>query len=337
MRSPLALAILVAIPAFAADWNPKAAADYMDARQKLWVAWPRANLTGAACVSCHTQLAYMLVRPELRRVLGESQPTEYELGFSKMMRSRADAKAPAEDSAMDRYGTESVLYATLLTAENSPDAAKAIDRMWSAQLPDGGWRWFSLNDDPWEMPESRFFGAALGAVAAGTSGNKPAEHVDRLARFLSHDEGQPFHNRLMLLWASKRLPEVLPAARKKAILDQARQTQQPDGGWTMASLGPWRAHTAAPVSEGSNAYATALVAFNLEQGGLTASDPMLGRALQWLRAHQNPDGYWDAPSMNHKYEAGSMMELFMRDAATAYASLALLDAGQVSVDGTARP
>ena len=75
----------------------------------------------------------------------------------------------------------------------------------------------------------------------------------------------------------------------------------------------------------------------LEQAGVAPSDPALARALAWLRTHQDPQGYWDATSMNHKYESGSMMELFMRDAATGFAALALLNAGEPHVDRPTRP
>ena len=342
----LAIGLALAIPAFSGDWNPRLAADYMDARQKEWFAWPRANTSGAPCMSCHTGMTYMLVRPELRRVLGETQSTEYEQGYSRTLRARVEKTAPANPAALDGFGTDSVLAALLLVNEDGPklsaEGRKALDRMWATQMPDGGWPWYSLNDDPWEMPESRFFGAALAAVAAGTA---PAEYrrpeaIARLARFLSHDESQPFQNRLLLLWASAKLPEVLQPARRNAIVQQARRSQQADGSWTIASLGPWHTdmHPQAPESKGNSAYATAFAAFMLEQAGLTNSDPMLKRALDWLRSHQDPKGgYWDAVSMNKEYEAGSMMELFMRDAATGFASMALLNAGHAHVDRSTRP
>jgi hypothetical protein len=61
----------------------------------------------------------------------------------------------------------------------------------------------------------------------------------------------------------------------------------------------------------------------LRMSGAKADEPHLARALVWLRAHQDPGGYWDAVSMNHAYPPGSMMERFMRDATTSYAVLAL--------------
>ena len=34
-----------------ADWNPRAAADYLDARQKAWFAWAPAKASGGPCIS----------------------------------------------------------------------------------------------------------------------------------------------------------------------------------------------------------------------------------------------------------------------------------------------
>jgi squalene-hopene/tetraprenyl-beta-curcumene cyclase len=339
----LAPLLLLSIPAFSADWSPRQAADYLDARQKAWLSWPDANKSGAPCISCHTQLTYMLVRPALRNALGEKSPTDHERSFTQAMRSRAAIKPAANPSA--GFGTDSVLQAFLLATQSfDTETQQAFDRLWATQMPDGAWPWYNLNLDPWEMSESRVFGASIAALAVGSAPkeyrDKPEvrEHVAMLVRFVNRDDPQqPFHNRLMLLWASTKLPEALPPAKRTGAIDQARQTQQRDGGWTIASLGPWKAHPAAPQSEGSNAYATALTAFVLEQAGVPASDPMLKNALTWLRSHQTEQGYWDASSLNKKYESGSMMENFMRDAATGFASLALLNASEAHVDRSARP
>jgi hypothetical protein len=56
----------------------------------------------------------------------------------------------------------------------------------------------------------------------------------------------------------------------------------------------------------------------------------MSRALAWLRSHQDASGKWPAESMNHPHEAGSMPVLFMTDAATGYATLALLGSEQHS-------
>jgi hypothetical protein len=55
----------------------------------------------------------------------------------------------------------------------------------------------------------------------------------------------------------------------------------------------------------------------------------MARALAWLKSHQDRQtGAWKADSLNKRYPADSMQSLFMQDAATAFASLALIEAGQ---------
>ena len=85
----------------------------------------------------------------------------------------------------------------------------------------------------------------------------------------------------------------------------------------------------APPATGSDAYATAFTTFVLAQAGVPSSHAGMSRALAWLRSHQNPaTGAWPAVSMNKKRPAGSMEALFMQDAATAFASIALVERAQ---------
>ncbi len=235
-------------------------------------------------------------------------------------------------------GVEAILSALLLTLENagSADAVLAFDRMWRLQISDGkdrgAWAWFSLDLNPWEMPESKFFGATMAALAVGPAPDgyrgRPEvhNHVAALTAYLQREqESQSLHNRLMLLWASTGLPDALPAAVRRVIVEEVWRRQRPDGGWTMESLGPWKQQAAAPVSTSSNSYATGLAAFVLQQAGATRSDTRLIRALDWLALHQDSkQGSWAASSMNKRFEAGSMQIQFMNDAATAFASPALL-------------
>src|SRR5215471_16514504 len=83
-----------AVPALAADWNPRLAAQYLDNRQKEWFDWPTANSNAKPCISCHTGMTYLLARPALRRALGEESPTTYETGLLASLRSRVDKREP---------------------------------------------------------------------------------------------------------------------------------------------------------------------------------------------------------------------------------------------------
>jgi len=337
-------------------WDPQLAAKYLDARQQEWLAWPPAKATGGTCLSCHTGATYLLARPALRRVLGENRPTPYETALLTGLRARAgllEAKQihpsfVGEPRGSQSLGVEAAFAALFLSLADAggatldADARTAFDRLWSLQLRQGpargAWPWFNLDLDPYEMPPSQFYGATMAAMAAG---NAPAEYrkqakvQERIAElnayFARERESQPLHNRLMLLWASTKLPDALPEAARRSTIAEIWRKQEADGGWTIESLGPWSEHPSAPVSKGSSSYATGLAASVLEAateaGAADPADPRLARAMDWLESHQDRQaGYWAADSMNKQYPPGSMQAQFMRDAATAFAALALSEA-----------
>jgi squalene-hopene/tetraprenyl-beta-curcumene cyclase len=354
---------LAAVPAFCQNWNAHLAEQYMDSRQKEWVAWPMAMHSGVACVSCHTGLTYLIARPALRQALGEKTgPTLYENVLVASMRAtviRTDAndlfaglKGPIVDQV---YGAQVVLSSLVLAMDDakrgklSPEGEKAFERMWSIQLKDGAdkgaWNWSDFDLDPWETKDAAFYGAALAALATGLA---PADYQSRpeirdniaaLTAYLRDGaKTQSLHNRLFLLWASSKLHDLLPESQKQAILDELWRKQEADGGWSVQSFGQWKKREAATPAVGSNSYVTALAAFTTEQAGVQPSQAGLSKALAWLRAHQDPQGgYWLADSMNHKHSAyGPVPEKFMSDAATGYATAALLAAGDEGIQRTAR-
>jgi len=345
----LTLLCFAAMPAFCGDWNPRLAAQYLDSRQKQWFAWPDASKSGVPCVSCHTGMPYLLARPALRLALGETVPTLYEAVLLDGLRAtvvKSDAKdlfPGVKGKLADQvFGAQTVLTALLLAMDDAPrggltpETEKAFERMWSTQIRDGrdkgAWYWSDFDLDPWETPNAVYYGAALAALATGIApANYQArpeirENVAALVSYLrSAQEAQPLHNRLILLWAAAKLNHLLPPAERQVVLEDVWKKQQEDGGWTLESLGPWRPHSEAPPASGSNSYATGLAAFTLQQAGVRRSDARMSRALTWLEAHQDSQsGYWAAESMNKRHEAGSMPAQFMRDAATGFATLALL-------------
>jgi squalene-hopene/tetraprenyl-beta-curcumene cyclase len=340
LQVPL-LIVLAALPGLAADWSPKLAAQYLDARQKEWFAWPAAKRSGGPCISCHTGVTYLLARPALRRVLGEAEPTTYETGLVDGLRARVgsgleDALKTAKEPVASQSVAVEAIFAALFLPREKPAAQQAWERLWSMHIHEGAakgsWPWFDFNTDPYETSDSAFFGASLAALAIGATPSeyqaRPEikEHVAELTAYLrTAMPAQPLHNRLILLWAAARLPAAIPGAAQ-SIIDETLGRQQPDGSWTVAALGPWKEHSSAPPAAGGSAYATALTAFALQQAGVPRSNPKLKKALDWLRAKQDPQfGYWAADSMNKRREPGTMPEGFMRDAATAFAVLALIE------------
>ncbi|HET9268302.1 MAG TPA: hypothetical protein VFO31_09065 [Vicinamibacterales bacterium] len=338
LRLTLAVIVLLVALPVQAEWNPSLAARYLDARQQAWFDWKTAQSSDGPCVSCHTGMTYLLARPVLRRALNEGEPTKFEVGYLNRLRTKM-AK-PAEGA----LGTvEAVMSAMFFSRDDAQDAMsshsrQAFDRLWESQESSGpqkgAWQWYEANLDPWENPESGYYGASLVALAlaqmpAAYRGDASVRaHADALTAYLSKPDTQPrLHDRLALLWASASWPGLLSDAARQALIAETFSRQQADGGWTLAGVGPWMTHPDPPASPGSHAYATAFTAFVLQLAGVPASNTALTKAVAWLRSHQDPaTGAWPAVSMNKKYPDGSMMSLFMQDAATAFASIALVEA-----------
>lgn len=356
------LLVLAVAPGFCQEWNARLAEQYMDSRQKEWDAWPMALHSGVACVSCHTGLPYLVSRPALRQTLGEKGgPTLYESVLVDSMRAtviRTDAKdlfAGLKGPIVDQvYGAQVVLSSLVLAMDDakrgtlSPEGEKAFERMWSIQVKDGAdkgaFQWSDFDLDPWETKDAAFYGASLAALATGMApANYQArpevqENIAALRTYLREgQQTQSLHNRMFLLWASSKLKGLLTPADQKAILTELWSKQEADGGWTVQSFGQWKKREAAVPAVGSNSYITALAAFATEQAGVQPSQANLSKALGWLRAHQDgQSGSWAADSMNHKHSAyGPVPEKFMTDAATGYATAALLAAGDEGIQRTA--
>jgi len=332
--------IVVTTPSLYADWSPALAARYLDARQKEWFSWKPAASPDGPCVSCHTGMTYLLARPALRRALKESEPTIYETGLLDRLRANVGNKP-----AGALQGVETIFSAMFLSREDaqktmSAHTQKAFDQLWALQGADGptkgAWRWYAAALDPWENPESGYYGASLAALALGQTPSEyrvnanVRERAVSLSTYLADPPATPrLHDRLALLWASSALSTVLSEGARRTLIAEAFAKQQADGGWTLESLGPWMTHADAPPASGSNAYATAFAAFALHRAGVAPSHQGLARALAWLQAHQDSaTGAWPAVSMNKHRPAGSMESLFMQDAATAFAALALIEAGR---------
>lgn len=319
-----------------ADWSPQAAARYLDQRQKDWFEWKTAQSANGPCVSCHTGMTYLLARPALRRALKEDQPTIYERGLMDRLRSNVGAKP-----AGALQDVEVIVAAMFLAGQDdrhamSEPTQKAFEQLWTLQRTEapakGAWKWYAANLDPWEHAQSSYFGASLAMLALGSTPSayqerpETRERVAAVSAYLSESSGRPLHDRLALLWASSTRPSVLSDAQRASLLSEVFAKQQADGGWTLESLGPWTVHPDAPPAAGSDAYATGYTAFVLGRAGVPATHAGMFRALAWLRTHQDPaTGAWHATSMNKRRPAGSMEALFMQDAATAFASLVLLE------------
>jgi hypothetical protein len=330
----------------------RAATSYLDGRLDWWVHWANsARDHDTSCVSCHTALPYALARPVLHRILDDPEIPVPEQILLANVTKRVNLWKEVEPFYPDQTrglpkssesrGTEAVLNAVILATRDassrtlSNDARQAFTNMWALQFKagdfKGAWAWLNFHYEPWESNGSAYFGAALAAIAVGTApGNYAAspdiqDQITLLRDYLQQRaDGEHLFNRAMALWASSKLPGVLSAIQRQAIVDAALAKQHEDGGWSMADLGPWKRVDSTALETSSDGYATGLIALALQSGGVQRSEAHVGRALAWLVQHQDTStGMWSASSVNKQRDPASDTGKFMSDAATAYAVLAL--------------
>jgi hypothetical protein len=172
--------------------------------------------------------------------------------------------------------------------------------------------------------------------------------VNKLRAYLTERYAeQNLFNRTSLLLASTRWKDLMSPAQREMLIGELRKAQQPDGGWSLGGMPGWRwgrgglrARPPGTPDAGllarSDGYATGVVVYTLRRTGIGPDDPAVKRGLRWLESHQEPvvvgeHAYaaWRSHSLNYDREHGgergeAWRRLFMSDAATAFAVLALL-------------
>jgi squalene-hopene/tetraprenyl-beta-curcumene cyclase len=352
--------VLATAPGAAADrdaWDAKAAAAYLDGRAAWWMAWPNAARDrGTFCVSCHTAVPYALARPALRAILGERDRTALEQKLLDNVSTRVtlwNEVAPfypdqtrGIPKTSESRGTEAVLNALLLANRDAEqgrlsDTTRAAFRnLWALQMKtgelSGAWAWLDFHYEPWESRGAPYFGASLAAVALRlapegyAAGPDLQDHMKLLRDFFQREfEHQSLFNRLMALWgsgspgSSNALP-LLTKEQRQAIVDATIAAQQPDGGWSLASLGAWKRLDGTALDARSDGYATGLATLALQAAGVPVRDAALQKGLEWLARNQvRTTGQWAASSLNKERDPATDIGRFMSDAATAYAALSL--------------
>ena len=333
-------------------WDKAKAAKYLDEREVWWQQWPHAAKDhGTICVSCHTQAPYALVRGSLSRELGESSlsgPEQVMLASVLKRVELGDETLPfyndkdnGPGKTLEGRNAEAVLNAVILVSYDARNghltapARKALARMWASQVQTGdragAWVWQNFHYAPWEGDESEYYGAVMAAVAAGTAPDNYASDPDAVAHLVLLREylkrkaaAQPVVNRVLLLWASAKLPGLLAKKEQAAIGQEILDAQQFDGGWSLETMGTWKRADGSKAVVRSDGYATGLSVLALEETGAEKGTSGLRRGLVWLKGNQDAaTGAWPGWSVNKDRKPESDAGKFMSDAGTAFAVMAL--------------
>jgi hypothetical protein len=348
------------------QWDKHKAAEFLDRRGEDWFNFGAAHrgkgASKTACISCHSLLSYAVARPVLRQLSSEHSPTKYETRILEQIKRRVANWDRLDTPEFQLYydfddakkkqsrGTEAILNSLILAlddrlqgrAQPSDDTKKALTILWSTQITEGqdkgSWDWLNFGTEPWEADGGRYMGAALAAIAAGSAPGDHSSSADgttherreSLRAYLKkHFSVQNLHNRIWMLWATATMDGLLTQSEKDQLIDQIVAKQQPNGGWSVGSLGNFTRGNLKNAAKDADGYATGLIIHVLQLAGLPKENPHVGEGVAWLRENQDPTGAWRATSVNKirapesTDPAKAHIGKFMWDAATAYSILAL--------------
>ncbi len=338
---------------------------YFDDRVGFWLTWNNSQRgAGTTCISCHTAGPMSLARPLLgksseteeklianvnKRVASWDTIAKYDGADEEALRPFYGNSKSAVAKMKEALGTESILNALFLVNHDvrrndgklGESTRKALAILWKTQRDDGGWNWLDFGLRPWER-DGEYFGASMAAVALGSAGKTYFEKeipeadrkkLDKLRDYIKKNyEKQALHNRLFALWASSLLPDLLTAETRKTLIEEVLKAQSEDGGWHFQKLGQttdgeneWEIKASKPKDAVSDGYATALAVLALKRAGVAADNSALRKGIAWLVEKKVTQG--EAPVMypNKDRDPTSHTGRFLRDAAAAYAVLALVD------------
>lgn len=295
------------------------------------VAWSRAR----KCVTCHTNGAYLAIRPALTPQLGPPADEVRDLFVEKVGKHN---ELPQDKLTSGVRPTE-IAYLALglaewdacVTQKLSPQTDDALRLMFRAQSEDGSWR----NQACWPPFESsNFQSTTIAATAAATAPGWMVEddeisaRIDKMTDYLRNTVPPHDYARVLLLWTATRMPGLLENSRIEEIIELIKRHQREDGGWsirTFATPEKWGGGNRAeklraepefadPPSDG---HMTGLAVVVLRDAGVPVDDPQIRAAVEWLSSNQRESGRWWTRSLNtDNYH-------FITFSGTAYALLAL--------------
>lgn len=273
------------------------------------------------CTSCHSTFAYIIARSGENN---EPAPEAMKQALAQVEKrvEQGDQIAPWYKATREGSSrqTEAIMNALALTVNDRnavrPFRAvtrKALDQMWmvrgkkwqqgtwQAGNVSPVWNWLNFELGPWESNKEADAGAVLALVATGmapdTYQQQPVikQGVAAVRDYLKQHPSPLLHHRLLELWAEATQPGLLTAQEKANLIQQARQLQNTDGGWSTARLYARQEDSMQAESDG---YGTGFTLLLLRKAQVPAEDMAIQRGLAWLRQHQRQSGAWQTFSLN---------------------------------------
>ncbi|WP_375390932.1 squalene--hopene cyclase [uncultured Sphingomonas sp.] len=176
--------------------------------------------------------------------------------------------------------------------------ARGVEWTVGLQSRNGGWGAFDADNDHHYLNNLPF--ADHGALLDPPTADVSARVVSMLAQLGERD-----------------------GPRMAAALAYLAQEQEADGSW----FGRWGVN---------HVYGTWSVLCALNAAGLTGADPMVAKAVAWLRAIQNPDGGWGESCDSYDLGRTGHAPAPATASQTAWALLGLMAAGEAGSEAVAR-
>ena len=252
------------------------------------------------CFTCHTNYPYLMARP----LLGATDIAHRQV------------RAFAEETVTERwpdqgpnFDAEVVSIAALLAFNDAFGSGQlhdvtrqALDRMWTLQRGNGGFKWIHDNTAPSELDDH--YGVTIALIGVGAA---PGDYADtpqaqagmaKLRDYVAKHPTLYAHQSAMLLWAASYVDNLITPEDRQRRVDELLSLQQPDGGWSLLSLGNWEysGPGGEAVGRASDGYGTGLVTLVLRRSGLAIDDERISRSVDWLKSNQRANGGWFTPS-----------------------------------------
>jgi squalene-hopene/tetraprenyl-beta-curcumene cyclase len=301
----------------AKEYSAARAGEFLDHVGAKWTAERK-------CATCHTNVPMLWAKPVLK------SPSTAEKEVRAFLENRVTHWDRGEKSDKPRWDTEVIVTAVTLAMHDAQTTGKlhattrtALDRMWTLQKPHGAWNWLKCNWPPQEHDDA--FGAVFAAVGLAyapddyAKSDKAQAGLAKLRAYFAKNPLPNAHHRAWLLWASTRLEGLMTAEQRKQTIQELRDLQKPDGGWSLPSLGDWEGYDGRDndTKAASDGYGTGLVVLVLREAGIAKDDAAIQRGVKWLKTNQRSSGRWWTRSLN------TDRAHYITNAGTAYALMAL--------------